>query len=147
MKTLSEINKYNNDNLSYVLMDSRLNQTMPLRNFYAVKKMPNEYFNNKFKKPEPIKDTAYIQKNNVWILYGRDSCPFCKNSIRIINNIIKKDDEFIYIDVEHVSKYDKQSVLDNLKNIIGDHNTVPIIFCNNKFIGGNSELNKFIKKT
>jgi glutaredoxin len=146
MKTLIEINNGDNNNPSYNFADSRLNQTIPLRNFYSVKKMPNEYFNNKYKKPLPVKNQQYTQKNKVWVLYGKETCPFCKSSIRLINNILKKDDEFIYIDINNVSKYNKTDVLYGLKDIIENHNTVPIIFCNNEFIGGNSELNNYFKK-
>jgi glutaredoxin len=146
MKTLIEINNEGSETPSYSLADSRLNQTIPLRNFHAVKKMPNEYFNTKFKSPSPTKGQQYTQKNKILVLYGRDSCPFCKSSIRLINSILDKKDEFIYINIELVSKYDKNTVTSNLKDIIGNHKTVPIIFCNDEFIGGNSELNKYLQK-
>lgn len=146
MKTLIEIINEGPTNNSYTLEDSRLNQSIPLRSFYSLKKMPNEYFTTKFKKPLPSKNQPYIQKNKVWVLYGRDSCPFCRSSIKLLNSILKKDDEFIYIDVEKVAKYDKNSVVHSLKDTIGNHKTVPIIFCNDEFIGGNSELNQYLKK-
>lgn len=147
MKTLIEIEIEGNANPSYSLADSRLNQTMPLRSFHSVKKMPNEYFNTKFRRPLPAKGQLYTQKNKVWVVYGRDTCPFCRNSKRLISNALKKDDEFIYIDIENVQKYDKQTVLDELKDDLNGHSTVPIVYCNNEFIGGNSELNTYLKKS
>jgi len=110
MKTLIEIINEGTTNPTYTLGDSRLNQTLQLRSFYTLKKMPNEYFNTKFRKPLPAKHQQYVQKNKVWVVYGRDSCPFCRSSKRLINSILGKDDEFIYIDIETVAKYDKQSV-------------------------------------
>jgi len=146
MKTLVEIINDNTTNPTYLLKDTRLNQSIPLRSFYSVKKMPNEYFNTKYRRPLPAKYQTYVQKNKVWVVYGRESCPFCRSTIKTINGILGKNDEFIFIDVDTVDKYNKQTVLDNLKDIIGNHNTVPITFCNDEFIGGNSELNKYLKK-
>ena len=98
--------------------------------------MPNEYFYNKFGN----------DKNKVWVLYGRDSCPYCQNSIGLLNSISNNKNIFIYVNIETSSIYTKSSVIKRLKPKIKSHNTVPIIFCNNKFIGGNSDLEKMLKK-
>lgn len=139
MKTLVELIN-NNSNLnkktySYCLDDNRLNQTLVLKNYQNVIKMPNQYFYEKY----------FNKSNQIWVLYGKTSCPFCKSSIRLLSKIIKPEDEFIFIDIENTQKYNKSSVLLNLKKVIGDHNTVPIIFQNNKFIGGNSELQSYLE--
>lgn len=153
MKTLVQ-----EDNKFY-LTDSRADKTFLLRNFSSVKKMPNEYFYQKFKitndNNNNMKNSNYTNNtnnssiNNVWVLYGRTGCPFCQESIRTLTNLIKKPknkrDEFIFIDNEN-TRYTKKYVIKELKSEIGNHNTVPIIFCNNKFIGGNSELHNFLQK-
>lgn len=139
MKTLVELIN-DNSNIknthNYCLDDDKLNQTIILKNYQNVNKMPNQYFYEKYK----------MDNNNVWVLYGKTSCPFCRSSIRLLNRITKSNDEFIFIDTDNVKKYEKSKVLNNLKKIIGNHTTVPIVFHNNKFIGGNSELQSYLEK-
>lgn len=141
MKTLvQEDNKF-------FLTDSRVDKTFILRNYSSVKKMPNDYFNQKYKTSNSRNNNN--NSNNVWVLYGRTGCPFCLESIRTLTNLIKKtknkNDEFIFIDIEN-TKYTKKSIIKDLKNEIENHNTVPIIFCNNKFIGGNNELHDHLQQ-
>lgn len=138
MKTLIEYN--NEDTTKFYLEDSRLNQSILLTHYQNVKKMPNEYFYQKYK----ITNDNNKVTNNVWVLYGRLSCPFCKSSIRLLNNTIKKKDEFIFIDIENTNKYKKQYVINELNEELKGHDTVPIIFNNNKFIGGNSDLHDYL---
>jgi glutaredoxin len=153
MKTLvQEDNKY-------FLTDSRVDKTFILKNYSSVKKMPNEYFYHKYKilnnndnnnnNNNNNNSNNSKNTNNVWVLYGRTGCPFCLESIRTLTNLIKKpknkNDEFIFIDNEN-TKYTKNSIVKDLKNDIGNHNTVPIIFCNNKFIGGNSDLHNYLQQ-
>ena len=52
--------------------------------------MPNEYFYNKFGN----------DKNKVWVLCGRDSCPYCQNSIGLLNSISNNKNIFIYVNIE-----------------------------------------------
>lgn len=133
MKILKEVNY--NSNTKFLLQDTLKQENYVLKNYSNVKKMPNEYFYNKYGN----------EKNKVWVLYGRDSCPYCKNSIKLLNNLSSKNNVFIYVNIESSSLYTKSIVIKNLKNKINNHTTVPIIFCNNKFIGGNSDLEKLLK--
>jgi glutaredoxin len=145
MKTLVE-----EDN-RYYLTDTRANKTFVLRNYNAVKKMPHEYFHQKYKLTNNTNNSNNSNNSNtenkVWILYGRTSCPFCQESIRLLTNLIKKakhkNDEFIFIDNEN-TKYTKNYILKELKGELNGHNTVPVIYCNGEFIGGNSDLHNYL---
>ncbi len=65
------------------------------------------------------------------LIYSKNNCPFC---VRAKNLLTQKGVAFEEINLE--GKYDE---LDALKKKTG-HMTVPIIFINEKLIGGFSEL-------
>ena len=138
MKILVELKKDKPDAYPYKyhLQDTVLNQNFDLKTFNSVTKMPNEYFTNKYRPP----------KRHIWVVYGKETCPFCKSTNRLLNRITKTHvDEFIFIDIEKVCRYNKTTVLNELGDVLNGHTTVPMVFHNNKFIGGNSELHEYVK--
>ena len=50
------------------------------------------------------------------------------------------------MDITNAKNFSKNEVVRNLSFIIGEHNTVPIVFKNNKFIGGHSDLQSYLNK-
>ena len=90
-----------------------------------------------------------VKKNNKnnsfdYIIYVRSGCMYCNNAIELVKNKglnanIINCDAFINKDKEEFIKY--------MKNIIGkEYRYMPMIFKNNKFIGGFNELEKNINK-
>ncbi len=65
------------------------------------------------------------------VMYSKDSCPFCVRAKNLLN---QKGVQFEEINLEG-----KQAELDALKKRTGQM-TVPMIFINDKLIGGFSEL-------
>jgi len=65
-------------------------------------------------------------------IIGRESCPFCIAAKNMLQN------KRIYYEFHSIETFNKKSALWKLKP--KSHRTVPVIFYNNKFIGGYSEL-------
>lgn len=75
------------------------------------------------------------------IIFGKEYCPYCKNSKKILEESTK---EFKYFPLEETKNQQLVENLRELKLIPENHTTVPIVI-NYKdrkplFIGGNSEL-------
>ena len=73
-----------------------------------------------------------------FIIVGRDSCPFCISAKNMLQN--KK----IPFEFHNIETFDKKSAL--WKQKPRSHKTVPVIFHNNKFIGGYTELCQYLLK-
>ena len=76
------------------------------------------------------------------VVYARAHCPYCISLVKFLKNNNKTTghyDNLIYIDIDNESPNDLFSInniFNNLKKDIKDHETVPIVFHNSKFIGG-----------
>lgn len=84
--------------------------------------------------------------NDIFVIFGLSYCGYCKNAINYLKskNIsykyynIDKDYDIFFNLIKLVNKIDP-----NL-NINPDHKTFPVIFLKKHFIGGYSDLIKFI---
>ena len=83
---------------------------------------------------------------NTYIIFYRPTCPYCQKALQKL-----RDTKVSYkgYDLSHIQEkrgIDLQQILDLFiknKDEIGfdpSHNTIPLIFFNAKFIGGNDEL-------
>lgn len=83
--------------------------------------------------------------NNVILIFGINTCPFCLNSI---NDLHKYGIPYKFFDIKNNYKNffsNLQEISKKYKNLISlqNHKTVPVIFFNSKFIGGYSQLSAF----
>ena len=100
-------------------------------------------------------DVLNPNKNDPWTIYVLDGCPFCKKvknmfierGYKLINSnektsYILKGDK--YVIVHNINRNDKEQFKKKFIDILDkySHYTFPIIFQNDKFIGG---LNDFIE--
>ena len=80
----------------------------------------------------------------IYTVYHKIGCPYCENTKKlIINNKLK----YRLYDVDEFGGI--ENVVTMLKKNgykIGNHKTVPIVFGDGEFIGGNNEFEKFINK-
>ena len=88
-------------------------------------------------------DFPFPSQYGGWVIYGADWCRYCKNAMIFLT---KNRASFIYYDVNCISVGGTQNLIHNLKPFIGTHNTIPIIFYNDVFIGGYTELLDKFKK-
>lgn len=78
----------------------------------------------------------------IWTVYSKPDgrCPHCENTKKFFKT------KGIPINITIVEDKDKASTFTELKDKIGDHKTFPIIFMGDKFIGGYSKLQEYIKE-
>jgi glutaredoxin len=86
--------------------------------------------------------------NNTFLIFGLSTCKYCKNAIEYS---INKSLQFKYYEMDKyydifIPILNKLSNLDQNLNIDPMHDTFPVIFYNNKFIGGYSQLITFFSK-
>ena len=81
------------------------------------------------------------------LIFGKEYCPYCQNSRRIIKESKK---EHMYFPLEQQSNQDTVNQLRKYELIPENHNTVPIVISYIKrkplFIGGNDDLEKYLSK-
>ena len=83
-------------------------------------------------------------KTNI-VVYARTQCPYCVSLVKFLKKDNKTTgyyDNLIYIKVDSESPNDlfsKYNLFNILKKDINDHETVPVVFHNSKFIGGSDD--------
>lgn len=82
-----------------------------------------------------------IQSDKKIVVYGRNSCPYCKQAKSILEDDLKQEIDYRNTDVD--PKWAKE--VDALGATL-HWDTVPMIFINKKFIGGCSDLKKLVAK-
>jgi glutaredoxin len=85
-----------------------------------------------------------IENKNIYIIFGITNCRYCKNAIEHMN---KNSLPYKYYAMDKYCKIfitilNKISNEKPLLKINKNHDTFPVIFYNNKFIGGYRELIK-----
>ena len=78
-------------------------------------------------------------KDRFWKIYTRPECPWCKKAKDLLTQHREKFINF-NIDDSNLGK----AAFDKIKPLIGNHSTVPIVFLDNKFIGGYTDLENII---
>lgn len=80
------------------------------------------------------------------IIFGKEYCPYCLNSKKVLN---EKKYEYAYFPLEEVNNQNVVEKLKELELIPYSHNTVPIVINYKdrkpKFIGGNDDLMNFLE--
>lgn len=83
-----------------------------------------------------IKSQLYkIIKENKTVIFGSDQCLYCQKA----KKLLKKAK---YVDIlEYANRYDKSpsEIISKLSNKTNNYQYIPIIFHNQKFIGGYEE--------
>lgn len=82
------------------------------------------------------------ENKNTIIIFGIDSCSYCKNSIELLK---KYNMPFKYINIEKYYKNFFNEIKEISKNLkdsekIQNYKSVPMIFFNSRFIGGYTDL-------
>ncbi|CAD8187456.1 unnamed protein product [Paramecium octaurelia] len=85
-------------------------------------------------KPEEIKTEKKV------VVYGSDNCPYCFKVKKIFEELKVQID---YRNIDENKEYDeqKQKLMNFLK-----YDTIPLVFINNKFIGGCSNVKELEAK-
>lgn len=73
----------------------------------------------------------------MFIIYGTDDCKFCVLSKKFL---IKENIDFEFIDISK----NKTEILDKFSKISNNQRTIPLIFDNDNFIGGYSNLIEYL---
>jgi len=68
----------------------------------------------------------------MYAVYGAHYCPYCHKAVEVINNFTSQNVEIIEIDSIPIA-------LDQMLQA-KNHNTIPVIFDNDRFVGGLVEL-------
>jgi len=77
-----------------------------------------------------------------WLVYTKTNCVFCHK----VKELLEKEEIITIINCDNWLKHkeNKEIFLDSIKNIIGyEYRTFPMVFLNNKFIGGYTETKNF----
>lgn len=77
------------------------------------------------------------EKNYEYIIYGLNTCPYCKDSKNLLDI---NDIKYAYIEIENENQKEKLYKLIDKKT--NNYRYFPIIFKNGKFLGGYTELKK-----
>lgn len=83
----------------------------------------------------------------IYTLYVKKSCPHSQSAIRTVNNLNTKNvivdiDKYNVSITQVVRKLKDEGFIRKAIN----HTTVPIVFCEGRYIGGNAELQKRISR-
>ena len=74
---------------------------------------------------------------NGWTVYGTKTCGYCQKTHNLFS---KLNIPFVFYDINDIGG--KNFVIHNLK--LKNHNTIPIIYNNNEFLGGYTQLEEFL---
>jgi glutaredoxin len=75
-----------------------------------------------------------------WIIYTKEGCPFCVKAKNLLK-LYKQN--YMIIEIDPI---DGKRVFNGMKDKIGDYQYFPVIFFNDKFIGGYSQLTLLLPK-
>jgi glutaredoxin len=83
----------------------------------------------------------HVRFKNYIVIYGRYTCPYCIGLIDFFKTKPELDRKtiFVEVDMDQEPMLKKSKLLETLKNEIGAHSTVPIVFDKGKFIGGSTD--------
>jgi glutaredoxin len=90
--------------------------------------------------------TKITNNKDIYLIFGRDTCGFCKRTLEILT---KKNLQFKFYEVDKyyeifIQILHKIHVLSPQLNIDLNHDTFPVIFYNEKFIGGFNNLKQIL---
>jgi glutaredoxin len=90
-----------------------------------------------------------INNNDMFTIFGLSTCIYCKKTLNLLKN---KNLQFKYYDMDKYHQFFIKFLykINELKpnfNIDLTHDTFPVIFYNQKFIGGFDELNNYLTHT
>jgi len=88
-----------------------------------------------------VESFPYPEKHNDWTIYGADWCGFCNAATDLLNH---KKLNYIYHDVDDIVGFSKNDIKKILASLTNNHKTIPIIFKNDIFIGGYTELKNML---
>ncbi|CAD8185068.1 unnamed protein product [Paramecium octaurelia] len=83
---------------------------------------------------------ADLKSDKKVILYGATHCPYCSKAKALLTSL---NVEFEYRGTDVSAQFEKE------REALGKHleyETIPMIFVNNQFIGGNSDLHELHEK-
>jgi len=90
-------------------------------------------------RPTNTKYTKLIANKGI-NMFTKKGCGYCDKSKELLKN---KNIKYQFIEVTDLTKHELFASIDNYTN---KYRTFPLIFVNDKFIGGFSELSKYIQK-
>lgn len=73
-----------------------------------------------------------------YIIFHKEGCIYCKKTFNLLNNSASK---FRSFPIEN-----KELFFNSIQHLINNHHTFPVIFFNNKFIGGFNDLMILLNK-
>ena len=126
-----------NEDNQYYLCDDIENKKGQSRIVPDYEPSPTTMPHKQFNKPKDI------------VMYAKPDCPYCIGFVQFLKDNNKTThfyDHLIYIEVNTRNKnhvFSKENILANLKEEIGTHDTFPIVFYNNEFIGGADDSEKY----
>ncbi|KRH93243.1 Glutaredoxin [Pseudoloma neurophilia] len=76
--------------------------------------------------------------NKDWIVFGRRTCPFTRKAMALLDH---EQEDYLFVDKEN----DMKEAYENLKDTL-NHDTIPLIIREGKFLGGYTQLLEFFHK-
>jgi len=84
-------------------------------------------------------ETFIAPKENIYTIYSKSGCPNCSK----VKKLLEKQEKVI-VDCDEYILENKAGFLDFIRKLCErEWNTFPMVFHNNKFIGGYTETQKF----
>lgn len=96
-----------------------------------------------------VEEKQKKEKKEKWELYTMEGCIFCEKAKNLLNKRKEKYPKIkikIEVGIDENGNEDRDLMIKMKKQGHSDYSTWPRIFFNDEFIGGYSDLEKFLKK-
>ena len=103
------------------------------RTYYNSPKNSKRYYGSKGYSPSNEVFNNSTLRNNKIVIVGKEKCPHCNKAKELLDN---KEKKYKYIEYDNLDQGSKDKISEYTKN----YTKVPMIFLNEEFIGGFSDL-------
>ena len=105
------------------------------RTYYNSPKNSKRYYGSKGYSPSNEVFNNSTLRNNKIVIVGKEKCPHCNKAKELLD---KKGEKYKYIEYDNLDQDSK----DKISDITKKYTKVPMVFINENFLGGFSELKK-----
>ena len=121
-----------------------------IENIYTTTKTTNANITSESMSPlNMIKSTNLVSSQNIpkpneteWVIYTKAGCPYCSKAMELL----KSQNSSAQVTKFEMTSSNKQSVYTLIDSLTSSYRYYPIIFHKGKFVGGFSDLKKYLNK-